>query len=95
MTTRIVREKDTNRIKVVESDDRSESHEHLHRDLDLGYKMRKNRIEKITGASGYDIKNDISQYDREREKSNDTRYSESDRRKAKQKAEELENEYGW
>ena len=93
MTTRIIRDGDTNRIKIVESDDRSESHERLHNDTDMGYNMRKNNIREATGSSEFHMKRDLDSYSRAVERVNDTKYSESDRRAYEQKADRIKRKY--
>ncbi|MBU3905235.1 MAG: hypothetical protein KJ906_03750 [Nanoarchaeota archaeon] len=92
MTTRVVRDGNTNRIRTVESDNRSESHVMTHQDTDMGYDMRKNRIKEATGYDSSSMKYDLDQYDHAKERSGDTRYSESDRRRFEEKADRIKRE---
>lgn len=95
MTVRVVRENETHRICTVESDDRLESHERLHQDTDLGYQMSKYRVSEATGDSGFEMKYDVNLYDKDRERSNDTRYSESEREEYRDRAEKTERRYNF
>lgn len=93
MTVRLEREKDTHRIKTVESDDKSIIHEMVHDDIQLGALMRNHGFDEIVGSDGFAIKQDLTEYDRAHRIAHDTRYSESERRECENKIKWMDQKY--
>jgi len=93
MVTRVVRDGETHKISVVESDNRDELHHMVHDDIELGRLMSDNNIREMTGYSSNQMRRDLNDYEEAEKKSTSTSYDEMDRKHFEERADEIRKKY--